>query len=154
MADNTHRTNRNYAVGQTVLLGVFAAIFLFDTGQHLLPDAFRAVGAALCGIGLVLLLSAFVSLRSAIQIAPEPKPGSRLVTGGVYKALRHPIYTAIVILVVGLFLRKPTVFVAIASAIVIAFLVVKARFEEQLLAARYPEYGEYRARTWGILPRL
>ncbi len=41
-----------------------------------------------------------------IQIAPEPRADGQLVTRGVYSRLRHPIYTAIVILVIGLFLGK------------------------------------------------
>jgi protein-S-isoprenylcysteine O-methyltransferase Ste14 len=75
-----------------------------------------------------------------------------LVSGGVYRRFRHPIYTAIVIVGIGLFLRKPTVAVAVAAAVVIAFLLVKVRFEEALLQARYPEYAEYRDRTWGLIP--
>ena len=55
--------------------------------------------------------------------------------------------TAILIIVAGLFLRKPTVPVAIAAAVVAAFLVVKVRFEEKLLLARYHEYAEYKSRT-------
>ena len=33
-------------------------------------------------------------------------------------------------------------------------LLAKARFEERLLLARYPEYAEYRRRTWGVIPGM
>ena len=140
---------------QTVLLCGFAVVFFFGAGPRVLqPGAAGVAGAVLCALGLVLMLSAVVSLRAVIQVAPEPRPGGHLVTRGVYSRFRHPIYTAIVILVIGLFLRKPAAFVAIAAAIVIVFLVVKVQFEEQLLLARYPEYAEYRRRTWGVIPWL
>jgi protein-S-isoprenylcysteine O-methyltransferase Ste14 len=103
-------------------------------------------------MGLVMMFSAFASIRDAVQIAPEPRPGCKLVTHGIYRTLRHPIYTSILIMVVGLFFRKPTPPVAIASAVVIAFLIVKSRFEEKLLLSRYPEYVAYKSRTWGIVP--
>lgn len=98
------------------------------------------------------MVSALISIRGSIQIAPAPRDDAELVTRGVYAWFRHPIYTAIVILVLGLFLRKPTLPVAIAALIVIAYLVIKIRIEERLLLSRYPEYGEYRTRTFGLLP--
>ena len=98
------------------------------------------------------MFSALFSLRRAVQIAPAPRPDAELVTSGIYTRLRHPIYTAIVILVAGLFLRRPTILVAIAGAVVVAFLAVKVRFEEKLLVARYPAYVGYMRRTWGLIP--
>jgi protein-S-isoprenylcysteine O-methyltransferase Ste14 len=97
---------------------------------------------------------AFVPLREVIQIAPEPKAGAHLVTTGIYRWPRHPIYTAIVLIVIGLVLRKPGLWLAIAAAVVIAFLFVKTRFEERLLATHYPQYPEYRKRSWGLIPGL
>lgn len=155
MAQDTHRKSRNYAVAQTLLLFAFAGAFFLNTGSRLFTaETSGIVGAALCSIGLLLMLLAFASIRGSIQIAPEPRVGGRLVTTGAYGRLRHPIYTAIMILVVGLFLRQPTVPVAIMAAVVIAFLVVKAQFEETLLMTIYPEYAEYRRRTWGTVPGL
>ena len=153
MATDTHQTSRNYALVQTVVFCAFAAAFFLDAGPRLFPPGVvsGAVSAVLCLAGVLLLLAAFGSIGGAIQIAPEPRPGARLVTKGVYARLRHPIYTAIVILVVGLLLRKPTAVIGIGAAVVIAFLVVKVRFEEKLLLTRYPEYAEYKERTWGIL---
>jgi protein-S-isoprenylcysteine O-methyltransferase Ste14 len=93
-------------------------------------------------------------LRGVIQIDPFPKRGGHLVTTGIYHWLRHPIYTAIVLIVIGLVLREPRVSLAVAAAVVIAFLFVKTRFEEGLLAAHYPQYCAYRKRTWGLIPGL
>ena len=115
-------------------------------------SAARFAGGVLSGLGVVLMLAAFASIRRAIQIAPEPRPGSELVTTGVYKTFRHPIYTAIIVLVIGLFLRRPTIAVALAAIVVIVFLVIKVRFEEELLQARYPSYPAYKSRTVGVIP--
>ena len=67
----------------------------------------------------------------------------------MYSRFRHPIYTAILLLVIGLFLRKPTLLVAIGSVAVVIFLAVKVRFEEQLLVARYPDYTRLQAACMG-----
>ena len=148
-------TSRSYAAAQSILLCLFAAAFFLDSSPRLFASrAAAAGGAVLCVAGLLLMFVAFVSLRRVIQVAPEPRAGGHLVTSGIYTHLRHPIYTAILILVAGLFLRKPTVFMALVSAITIIFFLLKVRVEEKLLLARYAEYAEYKRRAWGIIPGI
>jgi protein-S-isoprenylcysteine O-methyltransferase Ste14 len=150
---HTHQTSSRYAVAQNIILCGFAATFFLTGGSTLVPAVpYRAVGSAVCAAGLVVMFAAMVSIGNAVQIAPEPRAGAKLATTGIYSYLRHPIYTGILILVAGLFLRKPTLAVGSAAAIVVAFLLIKAQFEERLLLDRYPKYAEYRRRTWGIAP--
>ena len=152
---DTRGTSRYYAAAQSMLLCLFAAAFFLDSSPRLFASrAAAGGGAVLCLAGLLLMFVAFVSLRRVIQVAPEPRSGGYLVTSGIYKYLRHPIYTAILILVVGLFLRKPTLFVGTVSAITISFFLLKVRVEEKLLITRYPEYAEYTLRAWGIIPGI
>ena len=149
------QSSKLFAMAQTILLIVFAAaVFLAPRDYLFMPTNTRLAGNVLGIAGVLLLFVAIASLRGAIQIAPEPKQGAHLVETGVYKYLRHPIYTAIIFCVIGLFLRTPTIWVGIATAIVIIFLFFKARFEEKLLLAAYPDYAAYRSRTWGLFPGL
>jgi protein-S-isoprenylcysteine O-methyltransferase Ste14 len=141
-----------YALAQTLLLTTFGAVFFFVPGPLLFVSrtALRA-GTVACVAALVLLLVSIVTLRRVIQVAPAPKAGGHLVEAGVYRWLRHPIYTAMVALLAGLWLRRPTLATAAAAAIVMVFLVVKSRYEESLLLTAYPDYAAYRARTCGVL---
>ncbi len=155
MADlDTPAASRNFGLAQSTLLALYAASYFLDRTRPLLGDApaWGAAGSALCLAGLVLLVAAIVALRQVVQVAPEPRPGGHLVTSGVYAWLRHPIYTAILIVVAGLFLKRPTPLVACSSVLVIAFLLVKVRYEERLLGERYPGYADYTRRAWGIIP--
>jgi protein-S-isoprenylcysteine O-methyltransferase Ste14 len=153
MSNSPNPTSRNYGVAQSVLLALFAAGYLLDASPPIFESrAAAGVGLAICAAGLLLMFSALGSLRAVVQVAPEPRPDGHLVTRGVYSRFRHPIYTAILILVVGLFLRKPTLLVGIGGVAVVVFLAVKVRFEEQLLVARYPDYVTYRRRAWGLVP--
>ena len=151
MASNKSRL---FARAQTALLCAFTALFFLDRTPVLASIQSPSIGTALCVAGLLLMIAAFVSLRAVIQIAPQPKPDGHLVTSGPYQWLRHPIYTGMLALFIGLFLRKPTAPIGIASAAIIVFLIVKSRFEEQLLEQRYPEYRQYKTRSWGIIPGL
>ena len=153
MSSSSNRTSRNYGVAQSVLLSLFAAGYLLDGSVPVFHSrGAAALGLGVCAAGLLLMFSALASLRDVVQVAPEPRAGGHLVTRGVYSRFRHPIYTAILLLVVGLFLRKPTLLVGIAGLAVMGFLAVKVRFEEQLLVARYADYVAYRQRAWGLVP--
>lgn len=148
-------SSKQYALVQNVLFGIFALTIIFGPGPDLFawPRA-RFVGNIFCAAGLVFMLAAIVALRQVIQIAPEPRAGGHLVTRGLYKWFRHPIYTGILIVIIGLFLRRPTLMVAIVAVVVAGFLVAKTRFEESLLTARYTDYAAYKGRTWGVIPGL
>jgi protein-S-isoprenylcysteine O-methyltransferase Ste14 len=154
MAQTTQQKSKLYGLAQTCILLIFAVTVFFAPGTPMLPSApiLRIISNSLCAAGIILLLVAISRISQSIQIAPEPKQTATLVTSGVYRWFRHPIYTSIVAVVIGLFLRKPTPAIGIAAAIVIIFLLVKVQFEEKLLQARYPEYSTYMNRSMGILP--
>lgn len=155
MPQDVRRASKRYGTAQTVLLALFAAVFLLDPGPPLFESATaRAVGLALCSVGILLMFSALLTIRRAVQVEPSPKRDAQLVTHGLYGYIRHPIYTSILVLVPGLCLRKPTLVVAAAGVVVVVFLLVKVRFEEALLLDRYPAYAAYRRRTWGVVPGL
>jgi protein-S-isoprenylcysteine O-methyltransferase Ste14 len=152
---DTHRVSKLYVLAQNFLLVLFALIAFFAPKDLLfVSDAARMIGGGIAGLGVLLILTAVISLRRVIQIAPEPKAGGELIQSGVYKYLRHPIYTGIFLCMIGLFLRTPTLWIAVMSSIVIAFMFFKARFEEKLLTIAYPDYENYRQRTWGLFPGL
>ena len=139
-----------------MLLCLYAAVAFLTRGWPLFLPGVVVITVAnvLCAVGILLLLVAVGTIKSTAQVAPEPKPGSQLVSRGVYRYLRHPIYTGIVLTVVGLFLKKPTWPMALMSVVILVFLAVKVRYEEKLLTAFYPNYPEYRKQTGGLLPGL
>jgi protein-S-isoprenylcysteine O-methyltransferase Ste14 len=67
--------------------------------------------------------------------------------------MRHPIYTGLLTFALGVGLDA-----GIPQLIFVAALFVlinrKARWEEELLMQRYPEYAEYMSKTPRFLPRL
>ncbi len=145
--------SRVYGTAQTALFAAFAAVYFLDLGPHTVggDPVLTVVGDGLCLVGVVLLVVALQTIGKSIQIAPAPREDARLVTHGVYRVLRHPIYTAIVLVLAGLVLRGVTLAAAVLAAVSVVFLLVKARYEETLLSAHYPEYEAYRRRTRGVV---
>jgi protein-S-isoprenylcysteine O-methyltransferase Ste14 len=152
--DPTGSKSRLYGLIQSVLFCLYAAAVFFGpkTPRLLTGNASRLASDLLCIAGMALLFAGIFRLGHAIQIDPIPRQDASLVTTGIYRWFRHPIYTSIVVVVIGLFLHTPTPAVALASVIVIGYLAVKVRFEEKLLAMRYPDYEQYRQRSWGLIP--
>jgi protein-S-isoprenylcysteine O-methyltransferase Ste14 len=105
--------------------------------------------------GLVTGLWAVASNRPGnFNIRPAPKAGGRLVQHGPYRWIRHPMYTALLLLAAGCALA-----VATASAwglwlALLAVLTTKAMLEETWMAREHPDYAGYRSRTRRFLPWL
>lgn len=140
-----------WVVVQLILLGALGASVMWRAGPPLFPFSTATAGQLLLSVGLVIAVAAFVSLRRAVKLSPYPRPDARLVETGIYRYLRHPMYTAAVVCSSGLVLVVPRVGVVAAAVAVTVFYLAKARFEESLLLARYPGYADYRARTLGVL---
>lgn len=142
-----------YGTAQTALFAVFAAVYLLDPSPRSVggDPILTVAGDGLSLVGVVLLVVALQTIGKSIQVAPAPRENVTLVTHGVYRVLRHPIYTAIVLVLAGLVLRGATIAATVLAALSVVFLLVKARYEETLLGAHYPEYGAYRKRTRGVL---
>jgi protein-S-isoprenylcysteine O-methyltransferase Ste14 len=110
--------------------------------------------AVLLAIGLVILGLSFLALGKSLTAHPIPAKQGELVTDGLYRFARHPIYTGV--LAVGLAMTLsgglfPHVLFFIALVVLLNY---KASFEEQLLRARYEGYASYAAKTGRFLPKL
>ena len=134
---------------QTLLLAAFALVVFFD---HSVVVAFggpvsRVVGGIVALAGVLLITIAIRTMGNAVQVEAAPREGAELVRHGIYAKLRHPIYTGIAITMIGFVLRGITAAGMVLGAAALGFLVAKARYEETLLARRYPEYDAYKKST-------
>jgi len=153
--DDAPRRATTYVILQGLAIALFAAAVFFDRGPTLTsPVVVRWAGGLLCAAGLLMMAAALATMGRVMQVSPMPKDEGQLVTRGIYRHLRHPMYTSIILVVIGIALRQPSVLVAAAGLALVILLLAKARFEERLLEARYPDYAEYRRHTWGVIPGI
>lgn len=110
------------------------------------------VGIAVGIAGLVGVVASALSLGKALTPLPEPN-GAGMTVRGAYRWARHPMYTSVVTAFVGIAaVRGASIAWILVCALAILF-VVKARREERLLAANYPGYEVYAARTGRFIPK-
>jgi len=136
-----------------LLFLMLLAVFM-GSEQRLLPvhPLWSVLGFTLVVVSGGLALAAFRSLGRSFRVAPAPKQDATMVTAGIYRRLRHPMYTAVVSLAIGTFLLRSSWEVGVSAAAVVLFYVLKARYEERLLLDHYPEYKNYRSRSRGVIP--
>lgn len=104
------------------------------------------IGAILIGAGAALGIPALLAFRAA-GTHPEPwKPSSALVTGGIFRWLRNPMYVGIILFVAGLAILLASdwmLVMTIVLAPVLHFGVVKR--EERYLEGKFGEaYRHYK----------
>jgi len=112
-------------------------------GVNLGPRAWLM--ACVAGMALGIITLAFNRIGN-FSIYPTPKPGGVLVTGGPYRWIRHPMYTALMLMMVGIAGYNGHWLNAAGAALVAAVVVTKARVEEQLMAASFDGYERVASR--------
>ena len=103
------------------------------------------IGEFLLFVGLFLMTIAMITLGSNLTPSPKPKEDSTLVTKGVYKYARHPIYTGLMISCFGFSLASSSFLALIFLIILGSLLNKKVLFEETLLTEKFGSaYTEYK----------
>ncbi len=138
-----------FVVAQMALI---AAVVVAPGNQWDAPRASRYASWVMVGIAAVLGLWAACWLGRGLTPLPLPNGKVDLVTGGPYRWVRHPMYSAVMLGMAGIALRSGSWWSCAAAVSLVGLLAAKARWEERHLAAAFPGYPEYRKRTGRFLP--
>lgn len=119
-----------------------------------LPDDIRAFGIVLSAVGLAGLTWAFRHLGRNLTAGPGTSEDHSLVTTGPYRWVRHPMYSAWTVLLLGYSLLTANWCIAILFLAALSAVVRRTPIEEAALAARFGDaYREYAKRTGRFVPR-
>jgi protein-S-isoprenylcysteine O-methyltransferase Ste14 len=113
------------------------------------PEWFGGVSTAVSVAAFTLAVYGLLYLRRSLSIIPEVR---RLVTGGPYRVVRHPLYAAEILAACSFVFVNPG---ALAVAVLAPFVVtqlVRSRYEERLLTRTYPQYRDYARTTRRLIP--
>jgi protein-S-isoprenylcysteine O-methyltransferase Ste14 len=116
------------------------------------PWGCLARGVALFVFGGWLGIAGVLALGRNRTAYPRPVPDSTLVQHGVYRLVRHPLYSSVIFVSVGWALAWSSG-AALALALALAVLLdAKARLEERWLREKFPDYAAYAGRVRRLLP--
>jgi protein-S-isoprenylcysteine O-methyltransferase Ste14 len=112
----------------------------------------QAVGLAIFLLGLALAVWARVYLGQNWGMPMSEKVDPELVTTGPYRTIRHPIYTGIILAVVGTTVAV-SVYWLIAVVLLGAYFIYSAFMEERYMAGLLPDaYPRYKQSTKMLIP--
>jgi protein-S-isoprenylcysteine O-methyltransferase Ste14 len=159
--------------GQILRHGLAALLFILLLGQAMavavspewlaarridrgaMPQAIAALGAALMFGGSILLIAAQLNLGRAWRIGIDHHARPGLVTGGLYRFCRNPIFLGLLIAIAGYALLVPT----LLSAALVPGTYVGVRWqiaaeEKHLVRAYGADYLAYARRVGRLMPGI
>jgi protein-S-isoprenylcysteine O-methyltransferase Ste14 len=126
----------------------------FDAPRLVDTDWLAGLGLALSVLGLAALLWSQSSMGDSLRIGVDPSERTALVTGGPFRWVRNPIYSAMLVYVTGVAMLVPNLAGLVALALLALGLDLHVRLvEEPYLAATHgTSYGRYAARVGRFVP--
>ena len=156
---------RNWSGGsfRWVIIGIVIIVLLRDFFRLSIPfftislishsELLSVVSVILVGIGLVIALVARGTLGGNWSNDVDVKVDHELITTGIYRYLRHPIYTGVLLMGLGSALFLGTISAFLGFLFLLGFFWFKTRREEKLLTNHFPkEYPAYKNHTKALIP--
>jgi len=113
-----------------------------------------AVGIILVALGLALAVWARIRLGRNWGMPMSQREDPELITGGPYAYVRHPIYSGIILAMIGSTIGHSIAWV-LPLVLFGAYFIYSARLEEEFMCQRFPQsYPAYMRRTYMLVPYL
>jgi protein-S-isoprenylcysteine O-methyltransferase Ste14 len=143
---------------------VLTALLLFSPifrrgvlNQRFIPHsvALDWTGVAVAALGIAITFWARVHIGRNWSARVVIKEQHELIRSGPYRFVRHPIYTGLLIAIVGTALVIGEWRAVLAMVFAVIGFTAKAKREEAILVGEFGEdYARYRGETGMLLPRL
>jgi protein-S-isoprenylcysteine O-methyltransferase Ste14 len=133
---------------------IWVASPAFSFAEYPLHTAPLVAGVVCVVIGLWLFYRSHADLGTNWSITLEVREEHRLITEGVYRGVRHPMYSALLLYSVGQALVIPNWVAGPSNLLAFAVLLaLRIRAEERMMNERFgDEYAAYSARTKRLIP--
>jgi len=115
---------------------------LTDPVKITLSPVFRHLGAGIFILGVILFIGSFAKIKKFGNSNEE------LITNGIYRFLRHPMYLSFVFWMVGSSLFNQSAVACLMTIIFTVNIFIWGKLEEIRLQKIFPGYKEYIRRTY------
>ncbi|GEM_PF-1226010 len=120
--------------------------------KHQLSNSFIITGFSILIVGIFLRLLSLLTLNSNFSLSINPNQSSNLVVNGIYRYIRHPLYLASLLMSFAGCIIFSCIIIWIFPLITLIAVIVRIKEEEVALAEEYPEYVQYKNKTYKLIP--
>jgi len=131
----------------------FCFIFELDRSMNL-SLTIQKIGLIIAVFGGIIITMALLQLNKNLSPFPTPKNNATLLENGLYKYSRHPIYTGIILLVIGFSVYQNSWYKLLISLFLIILFYLKSTYEEERLEQKFPDYKNYKTKTGRFFPLI
>jgi protein-S-isoprenylcysteine O-methyltransferase Ste14 len=121
-------------------------ITFFGKTEQALPNL---LSTACVLIGMIMTLVTIRHLGRSFSLVPQARS---VVQTGPYRWIKHPLYFAEGIAILGVVLQYLTPVTVMVFVLHIGVQVCRIHYEEDLLRRNCPEYSSYEASRWRLIP--
>ena len=138
----------------TFVLTLIFIPFEFDFLHKHISWPLLISGIIICIIATIVRLKGHFDLGYGFSTRVEKQVNHKLVTSGIYRLIRHPMYLAIILLLTGACIMLKTIFAWIFVIMNIYALTIRIKKEETFMIKNFPEYENYMNKTYKLIPYL
>ncbi len=144
------------AVGIWALPLVYLLTGWLDAFDYTLPGWCGWLGIGLFMAGIVLRGAAQSALGASWSPTLEIRSQQQLVTSGVYRWIRHPLYSSLILWAVAQPLLLQNLLAGSSGGVAVALIwFLRVPAEERMMCERFGDaYSQYMARTGKVFPRF
>jgi protein-S-isoprenylcysteine O-methyltransferase Ste14 len=140
-------------IRKDVLFFALPALLVCTAGLAAMVWDLAIVGLALIVIGGTLSLVAAVTLRRFYSSALIIREDHQLITHGVYRLTRHPIYLGTIMVLMGVPMTVSSLYGLLTMSALIPLLFNRIRMEEEMLTEEFGDtYRRYQEATSKLIP--
>lgn len=137
---------------QFMLFGAY--VFDVPLFEVSVPSFFTAVGISIAISGVIVTILALLQLNKNLSPFPTPKSNAELIQTGLYKFIRHPIYTGIILTTFGYGLYSSSLYRIIITIVLVTLFYFKSVYEEKQLLRKFSNYELYIKSTGRFFPKI
>ena len=133
-------------ISQFIIIALHLIKFnLFN--QKLIQGEFLTINYisnVLITLALIIIVFSAKDLGKSLSPMPRPKENSKLITSGIYRLFRHPMYYSLIIISFSFFIKSLTIYNLILTILLTFIIFNKIKIEEEYLTKKFHNYTLYK----------
>ncbi len=144
--------------GQLILFVMFMGIWITDSFVfHYSTSLLEGISSYIrLAIAVPVLIAGWILARGGMKAVfgtTRDEPG--VISTGVFRIVRHPIYTGAILFYLGAILMTMSIASAAFWVLIIGFYITICRYEERILTEAFGnDYLEYKKKTGMLVPKF